>query len=164
MAKTNYNKVEEAIEKGMHSLKVDHLLRLADEAQGKVAPGEGTRPELTPKQTMIIIEQELKWMYKQDNQIYKILKIKRKKVEELIKLVNTPGIKLKKEEIDEIASLKNGVELLKKTRFTPESEDKMLDSEIERHVYKRHNLRETWLPLDTHADWNKHKKKKWGRR
>lgn len=157
MAKTNYNKVEEAIEKGMHSIQVDHLLRLADAAQGKKTDNEEKRT-LTPKQTMIIINSELKWMYKQDNEIYKVLKIKRKRIEELLKLVNTPNVQLKSEDLAEIESIKNGVELLKKTRFNPESEEKLLDQEIERHVYKRHNLRETWLPLDTHADWNKYKK------
>jgi hypothetical protein len=160
MAKPNYNKMEDAIEKGLHSLKVESLLRQADEAQGKIVKEENEKRELTPKQIMIIVEHELRWMYKQDHHIYKILKIKKKKIDEFIKLVNTPGVKLKKEELDEIASIKEGVEMLKKTRFSPEKDDSHVEKEIGRHIYKRHNLREKWLPLDTHADWNKYNKKK----
>jgi len=155
MAKTNYNKVESAIEKGLHDLKVDSLLKEADRAQGKGKKGE-EKEKHTPKQMMTIIEQELKWMYKQDKSIYKILKLKRKKVEDLIKLVNTPDVKIKNKELKEIEELRQAVDSLKKNKFPSKTDKECLVKEIDRHIYKRHNVSEEWLPLDTHADWDRY--------
>lgn len=161
MAKTNYNKVEDAFDKGVFHLKVDNLLRLADEAQGVVKKEENEGQVHTPKQMMMLIELDLKRMFKEEPNVYKLLNIKRKRVEELIKLVNTPGVKtkLKKEELDEISQIRERIDILKKTRYTPTNNEAQIEEEMGRHVYKRHNLREKWLPLDTHADWNKYKKK-----
>lgn len=156
MGKTNYNKVENAVDKGLHDLKVKKLLRQADEAQGKETKADQGKEKLTPKQVMIIIEQELKWMYKQDKNIYKILKLKRKTVDDLLDLVKSPDKELTKDKIEEIESLRGSVESLKKSKFSPKSDEECLKSEIDKHIYKRHNAKEKWLPLDTHSDWDKY--------
>jgi hypothetical protein len=157
MAKPKYNKVEDALEKGLHDLKVAELLREADRAQGKgkKASEDG---ELTPKQKMTIVEHDLRWMYKKDKEVYKRLKLKRQKVVDLLKLVNTPDAKLMKKDIEEIDRLREDVKNLKKSAFPSQEDEASLRDEIDRHIYKRHKINEKWLPMDTHSDWDRYSK------
>lgn len=159
MAKTNYNRIEDAIDKGLQGLKVAALLKQADAVQAKTNSDEQQPHKYTPKQLMTLIDQDLKRMYKEDHSIYKTLKLKRKKVDALIALVNQTTKLPTEEEIQEITQLRKKIEEFKKNKFTEKSNEEVLAAEISRHIYKRHNVQEEWIPMDTHSDWDKYKKK-----
>lgn len=158
MAKTNYTKAEEALRKSLEKINRDQLLDLADQATGK-ATAQGKDMELTPKQMMTVVEQELKWMHKQEKDIYKKLSLKKDEIKKLIEKTKEHK-DLTAEEIERIKGLKKQVREYKDSQYPSKLEDSQVGDERQKHIYKRHNVREKWLPLDTHADMIKKKKEK----
>jgi len=158
MAKMNYNNFEDALEKSLHAMKVESLLKEADAAQGKKS--KNPKSGHSPRQMMTLVKQDLEKLSKQDKTIYKTLNLKKTRVEELIERINSNENKLTKKEMEEIKKVKIKIDKYKKKLIPEQSDEELLEQQVDKHVYKRHNVREKWLPLDTHADWNKHKKSK----
>ena len=159
MAKTNYNKAEEIVDKELQKFKVNALLHEADLAQNQ----EGKLPQEakthTPKQIMLLANHDLRAIYKHDRTVYKNLKLKRKRIDELLKLVSEEEKGITEQDLKEIEQLKEKVEQYKKNKFEKKTDEELLATQIGRHIYKRHNTHEEWIPMDTHSDWDKYKKK-----
>jgi len=141
MVKFNFQKVEEAFDKGLEKMFVSHLIELADQAQGR----ENKKP-LTKEQRNLLIRVGLDVMrlQKKDKQIFEKLQFKKS---ELKKMVGSPE-KLSEEEWKTLEKLgKKAREMVLKL-FPQASDEELIEKELERHATKRFNVNEKWLPLD----------------
>lgn len=140
MAKTNFTKVEGALEEGMRQMIVQHLHTLADSISN-------TKPkdETSQKKLMAALKFGLNRMEKQDAELYKKLGISKV---ELKKLIEKKEI-LSDEDFEKIKSIKAKVEALKKEleEKSPESNDQLIEKERVKHINKRFNTNDKWLPL-----------------
>lgn len=137
MGKTNFSKVEDFLDQGLHKITVKKLLKLADVAAGT---GQQT-PEKEKERRALIsaIKRELKWFRKQKKNIYKRLKVSKKELE-------APE-KLSDEELKEILSK---IEKEKEVHYKkhPKSTDEdLVEAERLKHINKRFNVSDKWLPL-----------------
>ncbi|NGX43691.1 MAG: hypothetical protein K940chlam7_01991 [Chlamydiae bacterium] len=148
MSKANYSKVEGALSKGLHKIKVGNLLKKTDKPSKK-REKEGV---LTPKQMMTIVEQDIKWMHKEDPDIYKNLKIKKSEIQKLMNKVQESPKSLKETDLEHIQQIKEKVSKYKKESFPSHPDEEIVKSQRKKHIYKRHNVPDKWVPLDTHAD------------
>lgn len=141
MAKSDYSKVEDEFSKKMENIKIEKLRKLAD------GPLEENK-ELSPVQMMVLITHHIKWMKTRDKDIHKNIRISRKEFQELHSLVEKNRDKLRPEEIEHVKKMYAKVQAYKDEHYPFSKEDEQIDSEKGRHIYKRHNINEKWLPLD----------------
>jgi hypothetical protein len=146
MAKTNFTKVEEALANGLHHIKVEELLKLADLASD-IGKKDLESAALFYGQFLSLIENDLKWMHKKESSVYKELKIKKSELKDLILKSREKPSTLSETEMERIKDLKVKVEKYKKEKFPSKPEDTLIELERKRHIYKRFNVNEKWLPL-----------------
>ena len=139
MAKSDYTKVEGTLDKELKRMSIDHLLEVAD--QNPNAPVELTRSQVA---RLIYIEAER--LYKKDKAIYKKLKIRSKdlkeKAEKARSLTDQEWKQMEKlrKKLSEFAK-----EIEEKSPAT--SEEEQVEKERVKHINKRFNTNEKWLPL-----------------
>lgn len=138
MARSNFLKVEGYLTEGLHKISVNRLLDLADAASGIGTSNE----EYSPKRLCTLVERELKWIYQQDPQVFKALNIEKKRVKQLF---DNPK-DLSHEEIEFLKKLKADLKKYKQEKFT-KSDEELVNDEKKRHINKRFNVNEKWLPL-----------------
>ena len=141
MSKTNYSKVEEALNEGLYRMKVNDIL----ESSEKKADQENT---LHPAQRFAAVVHELKWMKKTDPDIHKHIKISKKEILNLSEIIKKRRNSLKNSEVERIDELLKIIKKYKKKNFPNIENDDLVEDENDRHHYKRHNVSEKWLPLD----------------
>lgn len=146
MAKTNFTKVEEALANGLHHIKVEELLKLADLASG-MGKNDLEGAALFYGQLLKLIENDLKWMYKKAPDVYKELKVKKSEIRDLLLKSHEKPPKLSENEMARIKEIKVSVEKYKKEKFPSQAEDAQIETERKKHIYKRFNVNEKWLPL-----------------
>ena len=146
MNKTNFSKVEKSLEEGMIKIKSQNLLKEADaytakEFQDKIPSKEECSAMITR------IERDLKKLSKQDEKVYK--KIGFHKMD-LKKLLSNPSL-VSPQEWKTIKEIKARIEKYKKelASLLPfESDEDLVESQRSRHLTKRFNINEKWIPLD----------------
>ena len=160
MVKTNFTKVEEALVEGLRKITVKHLLDLADMASSlEKRPKINTlEPPAAPEtkedlqlrearmQLITSLNRDLKALSKHDVNTYKELGFKRN---DLKKFLEHPDA-LSPEEWDKIKSIKEQVSTFKKELMKTlpnSSDDDIVNAERKKHVNKRFNINEKWLPL-----------------
>lgn len=158
MPKTNFTKVEEALVEGLRKITVNHLLELADLAAAVDArPKEPQTPDnLISKEDKQLkqarlhlinsLNKDLKDLKKHDTELYSKVQFKRK---DLKKFLEHPD-SLSPEEWDKIKKVKEQVESFKQelVKGLPVSTDEdLVEKERKKHVNKRFNTNEKWLPL-----------------
>lgn len=152
MAKTDYSKVEEALNRGLLKITVQHLLDLADVAAstGIASTASKQEPLLPDKDVLdrilLTLQQDLKRLLKRDLSTYTKLGLDKKKLQSYFKNPNllTPQDWKKVKEIREKIHIYNQ-ELREK--FPLESNEVLVELERHRHINKRFNVNEKWLPL-----------------
>lgn len=144
MAKTNFTKVELALEEGLRKMTVSRLCELADIAAG-IGQSEQSEETLTKAQRLLIrrIQLDLMRLRKKDSKIYAKLKIKKS---ELTKKLEDPE-SLTKDDWKELKALRKKTKTMIETYYPKSSNEKLIEHEQERHVTKRFNVNEKWLPL-----------------
>lgn len=148
MAKTNFTKVEEALISGLTKMKMRQLLELADKAQstGDHADTDAILIPEARRMIIAVIRQDLKSLKRKDTKVYVKLGLKK---EGLQKLLDNPA-NLTADDWQKVKEIHSKVteykkELLKKL---PEvTDDQLVDSERKKHINKRYNINEKWLPL-----------------
>ena len=135
MAKTNFTKVESILEEGLRKITVDHFLDLADIAAGI---GKKATKKEEAKRIAKFLERSLAFLYRKDHEIYKKLKLKRKKVQQLIE---NP-----EKEFDTLKKIKDRVNRYKKALPKSSNAD-LVEQERVKHIDKRYNVKDGWLPL-----------------
>lgn len=151
MRKTNWSKAEDSFAKGLHKLEVEQLLQLADEASGKKQKKK--HEELSPNQMMILVNIELNRLKENDPKLIKELNIDKKELKKLTVLAAEDPKRLKPEDIEKMKGWLQALGALKSRRSKELPSEKEMIEERKRHVYKRHEKRDKWLPLDTHSDF-----------
>lgn len=145
MAKTNFTKVEEALVEGLRKLTISQLIEMADAAskEGKVILATKTL-EAIQKASLNAIKRDLQKLHKQDPQIYTTIGIKKADIKNFIEKSLTD------EEWESIKQIKNKLDAYKKeisSKGPQGSDDQIIESERLKHINKRFNVNEKWLPL-----------------
>ncbi|CRX39275.1 hypothetical protein [Estrella lausannensis] len=147
MGKTNFTKVEESLAQGLHKMEVERLLNEADKASGKPPPPKKeTSPELAEEKKKLIkdLELNINRLKAKDSKIFEKLKVKRSTVQ---KFTENPQ-KLSEEDWKHAAILLKRTETLLKEMVPDKANDKLVEDEQTRHLNKRFNVNEKWLPLN----------------
>jgi hypothetical protein len=139
MAKPNLRKVESILDEGILKMTVNNLLHLADVAQGM---GQQHK-EMPPKNAISFVERELMWIYKKDPDVFKNLHLKKKK----LKTIFEHPDKATPEDLAYINKIKEQLAQYKKEKLPQLSDEDQVKHEQDRHINKRHNVNEKWLPL-----------------
>lgn len=159
MGKTNYTKVDSMLENNLRRMTVEHDLKSAEQLSKHnpgTTPAEGVTPsdspagsavDLAQNRLIAALQRDLKKLQLADHKtMYDTLALKkneiRKKIEHPEKLTPEEWETLKqiKEKIDQYRS-----EL--KAKLPAASNDAIVEAERHKHINKRFNVNEKWLPL-----------------
>jgi len=148
MSKTNYSKVEKALDDGLQKMVASQLLDLADAASnmGKPIPSEQLPSLEMRTATLKSLDRDLKKLHRKDAGVYKKVGFVRSALKKLIDHPDT----LTPEDWKQVKKIKEKVEVYKKelAKTLPQtSDDTLVESERVKHINKRFNTNENWLPL-----------------
>ncbi len=145
MSKTNFSKVEEALKEGLLKLTVKNLLDLADVASGK----GGEKPEKIAearKTIAHVLQLELKHLIKHEPEIYEKLQLNKEELQKLIEHSDS----MTNPEWEILSQAKTKVEAYREEQrkaLTPEQNEKLVEEQRQKHINKRFNVNDKWLPL-----------------
>lgn len=144
MGKINFIKAEDAFDKALQKMFIDRLYALAnptDEIQD-------SQHHQTSVDTITHFQKELKKLKKQDAKLYERLSLTEEDEKRLTQQVDafTP------EDWSRLETLKLKLNELKQElhdeRVNADTDDShQISEERRRHIHKRHNIRDGWLPL-----------------
>lgn len=153
MAKTNFTKVEDILNKGLEDLTVNELLLLADQAAGG---GDSEQAKLARERVAKAIEmkerahwiasikRDLAILQKRDKEFLKSLKIRKK---ELLELLSHPD-KIDEKGWEYLQALHRSLNQYKTEHpKAVDSDEDVVEAERLKHINKRFNVNDKWLPL-----------------
>lgn len=147
MSKTNYTKVEKALEEGLVKIKSQQLLEEADALKTL----EKKDPKIPTKDVcnavLTYLDRELKKLRKEDGTLYKELIFQKIDIK---KLITNPSL-LTPQDWKTVKEIKERIDQHKKelsARLPAESDQDIIDHERDRHQNKRFNVSKRWIPLD----------------
>lgn len=143
MGKTNFTKVEASLDEGMRKMEVERLLVEADKASGKKTSIPAEKLSKEHKKLIKDLQLNLLRLRAKDRRIFSKLKVKRSTVEKLLK---EPSL-LKEEDWKHLQLLFKKTEVFIKEMFPDAVDDKLIEGEKTKHINKRFNVSEKWLPL-----------------
>ena len=148
MAKTNYTKVEEALAEGLRQLTRTKLLELADLAKAAGNQSKSAEAEVVISQHHLLssLQRDLKELYRHGPDIYTQLGIKKKEMKKFIEHPDT----LTPQDWERLKQVKAHVDEFKKeiVKNLPQiSNESIVEQERVKHVTKRFNIRDKWIPL-----------------
>lgn len=141
MAKANYTKVEGALNEGLLKIGVSRLLDITEAAI--LGYADQGRPL---GQLLAALHYELKALKHQGIDPYEKLGIDKK---DLKRFSDNPD-SLTPEDLQKIKQLKEKIEAFKKeleAKSPPASDEDVVNTERRKHINKRFNVNEKWLPL-----------------
>lgn len=145
MPKTNFTKVEKALEEGLHQIEVTHLLDVADDAAGKER--KTTLPSQDQRKAILqSLESEIKKLHKQDRTVYKKIGFVKMDIK---KLIDNPEA-LTPEDWKKVRIIKEKLEAYKKElsqKLPKSSDEEIVTKKRKEQINARYNVRKTWLPL-----------------
>jgi len=149
MAKTNFTKAEEAFDDGLRKASVNKLFEIVDENATlsdpekalELAAKQGKIPIAADRQLLSVLKHELHHLHKKGLDIYTQLNLDKKQFKQWCENPNS----LTAAEWTRIKELKEKVDSLKKESQTPD--DELIQSERNKHINKRFNVKDKWLPL-----------------
>lgn len=148
MGKTNFTKVEKALEEGLIKMTSAQLLNEA----GPKSPSKSKESvaDLPPKEVcqtvMQNIYKELKKLHKENEPAYKQMGFHR---QSLKKLIENPAA-LTPADWNKIKKVQERIEQYKKElalQLPPLTDDEIVEQEKQKSPYKRFNVRDKWIPL-----------------
>lgn len=143
MSKTNFTKVEEALAEGMRRIELDKINKEADLVQGKTPLT--TESQDQQKQRRLALKLALKWAWSQDKEFYTKQKIDRTEIKELLEKAE-----LTEDEWTKITETLKRVEAFKtdlESKQGINSDSDMIEKQRKKHVTKRFNVNDKWVPL-----------------
>lgn len=140
MSKTNFTKVEEALDKGLEQRAADHLL---------AKTGKTVLPQASEEQRLFLrrLQHELKWLLKRHDEFHKILGLSK---EELSQLIHRKPEPFSDQEWAQLQELEKACEKARaevEKGKTAVSNEGIVQKERKRHLNKRFNVSDKWLPL-----------------
>ena len=160
MARINFSQVEERLVAGIRKMFIHRLLEMADSASragvtasnlAQITKEESdvtiTSKEASRRSVLAAVQTNLKRLIKTDRNIHEKLGISHQEFNEII---DNPG-SITPEEWEQIKNLKEEIEAhsteLSEAIVTESMDEKTVEAERLKHIYKRFNVREGWLPL-----------------
>lgn len=150
MSKIDFNKVEQVLEEGLRQFGVKQLLYLADLAAtfGMETTGKESAfdDQETKSLTLHTLFRNLQILRKKDKDLYKKLGINTKKMKNL---VDNPA-QLTSEEWEKIKKIRQRLDEYRRElrrKLEQISDQDIIKSERKKHINKRFNINEKWLPL-----------------
>lgn len=143
MSKTNFTKVEKALDEGIVKMKSQHLLQEADALKGI----EAMPPKETCAAFLNQLQSDLQKVQSEDAASYEKLAFHQV---DLAKLIANPSL-LTPQDWKTVKEIKERLDQYKKElalRLPHESDQEIVDHEREKHLNKRFNVSKRWLPLD----------------
>ena len=151
MAKTNFSKVEEALAQGILKMSVEKLMEYADLA-AMMGGANSTKDKVTSGalesqgRILKVLERDAVRLHKKDHSLYKNMGIEKKQLDDLF--AKTVLLTPKEWELVRQIQLKLKTYKDKMRKSIPkEADDKLVDKERKKHINKRFNVRDEWLPL-----------------
>ncbi len=150
MAKVNFSKVEDAFDKGVQKLFIDNLAELAAIANLTQDPKSSLSSEEI-EEIIVRFRKELEKLKKQNVQLYELLNLTKAEEERFSlasnEFMQQDWLRLKdlKLRIDELKRELHGKESM--TPENVEANESIVTKERQRHINKRFNVRDDWLPL-----------------
>lgn len=147
MAKTNFTKVEEILDEGLRKITVHHLYDLADKAsKNDKIPSEAETQSAKRLHTLSTLLKDIKILRKKGFDPQEKWGIKTKDLKNYIENPET----INDEAWNKITGIKTKVDECKKSLAEGKVEKKdedLINEQRRRHVTKRFNINEKWLPL-----------------
>ncbi|MBA3958649.1 MAG: hypothetical protein H0X51_09710 [Parachlamydiaceae bacterium] len=140
MAKTNFTKTEEALAAALEKMKVEELLARADAIAGKT-----NATQISHEQTHLIhsLQRDLKRLHRHDKEIYKKLGIKRTSLKKLFE----NAAAMSPTEWENLLVFKKQVDSYIQLLPAENSNDQLVAEARKKHINKRFNVSDKWLPL-----------------
>lgn len=146
MPKVNFTKVENAFDRALQKVFIDNLSELAAIANVIQDPQANVSSK-TIEEIIIRFHKELKKLKKQDPKLFHRLNLSPKEEERLA----LPSTEFLQEDWLRLRALKLRIDELKKELYGEESLNAEFDSQVakerRKHINKRFNIRDGWLPL-----------------
>jgi hypothetical protein len=143
MGKTNFTKVEKALEDGLIKMTSQQLWELAESS---VQSSKALPPKEICTAILQSLERDLKKMHSKDNSLYKKIGFTR---ENLKKLIAHPEL-LTPQDWKQIQEVRIRIEKYKKdlaASLPHLSDDAIIEQERAEHINKRFNVNKKWIPL-----------------
>lgn len=143
MAKTNFSKVEAALDEGIRKMTVSKINELADIATG--ADYDNVRPQLEKSKQSLVrqVILDLERLEKKDKKIYVKLQFKK---EYLFEKLSRPE-ELTEAEWRGLVKLKEMTKKFIEETFPQASDEKIVEEQIESHLRRRINVNDNWISL-----------------
>lgn len=141
MAKTNFTKVEEALNEGLLKMTVNELQRAAPSSSSESHPDV-----LDSAQAELMATLKFEAHYSKDPKLFTAGGISKKELQKMLDEKNG----FSPEKWEQLKLFQQKVDAYKKERASKLPEDaneKLIESQQKRHVNKRYNTKEEWLPL-----------------
>lgn len=132
----NYSKVEAILGEGMRRLKMRALLK---------ETGKGV--EKRGEEVILALKYELQGLKKLDPKLYQHMAFKPSEVKILLENANEltdKELELAKEYLSQVRHHKK----IYSEKNPPPSDEELIEQQKKRHLTKRHNVNDNWLPLD----------------
>lgn len=146
MPKVNFTKVENAFDRALQKVFIDNLSELAAIANVIQDPQANVSSK-TIEDIIIRFHKELKKLKKQDPKLFHRLNLSPKEEKRLA----LPSTEFLQEDWLRLRALKLRIDELKKELYGEESLNAEFDSQVakerRKHINKRFNIRDGWLPL-----------------
>ncbi len=144
MAKTNFSKVEQALEEGLRRMSISKLCDLADIAAG-IGFSKTNTKDLSNSQIKLVrqVQRDLDRLVKKDKKLYVKLKLNSQELEH--KLSNPD--KLTENEWKGLEVLRKQTKKMIEELFPDTSDEEIIEQQKVSHVTRRFNVNNKWLPL-----------------
>ena len=146
MPKINFTKVEKSFDRALQKLVIDHITELATLANLIQDPNNKISSEAI-KEMIQRFQKELKKLKKNNPELYSKLNLS---LDDEIRFFS-PSQDYTQKDWENIKALKLRTDLLKKELYGQEKTDAEYDDQVsnerKRHINKRINIRDGWLPL-----------------
>lgn len=150
MPKTNFTKVEEVMDQGLRKMSIDQLFNMADAASNLGAEhqySEHSTIERTKQKLIEALKRDIKYLdSKKHKSMYGELGVKK---QDLKILISNPS-SLTAEDWEKIKQIKAGIDKYRKevmAQLPQENNEKLVEEERRKHINKRFNVNDKWLPL-----------------
>ena len=136
MAKTNFTKAEEALAEGMRKMTVQKLL---DETK-QAAQQEDVKPSQKIIKQLI---RDLNMVMKNDKQLFLVLGFNKDQIK---KILSDPT-NISADDWKTLLDFKKMFDMYKSKKKREVVNDRIVEEERQKHINKRFNVNEKWLPL-----------------
>ena len=145
MAKINFSKVEKSFDHTLQQLLIEHLTDLG--AVANMADSEKPLSKSTIEATVLRFQRELKKLKKHDSKLYLELHLSKETEERFL----LPHQELTQADWIALKELKMKIDELKHTLYGEENKQEEFENQVvkerRKHINKRFNIRDGWLPL-----------------